>query len=92
MASLQVQNMNFLIDKILENSKTLLNGNADVIFDNIHDPIQFWFILGQAKFACQLNQLGRLSDGAADAVLNQFSTSYEETIKLILRNIGDDCE
>lgn len=92
MASLQAQNMDFLIDKLLKNSKALLNGHADVIFDNIHDPIQFWFILGQAKFACQLNQLGRLSDAATDAVLDQFSTSYKGTIELLLRNIGDNDE
>lgn len=92
MASLNTENMNYLIDKLLANSKTLLNGNADVIFDNIHDPIQFWFILGQAKFACQLNQLGRLSDAATDKVLDQFSASYKNTIELLLRNVGDDNE
>ncbi|CAH1068948.1 Uncharacterised protein [Acinetobacter phage MD-2021a] len=92
MANLEIQNMNFLLDKLLENSKTLMNGNADVIFDNIHDPIQFWFILGQAKFACQLNKMGKLSDGATKAVLDQFSTSYKATIELLLRNVGDSDE
>lgn len=86
LSNLDVNNIASLIDKVMETSRLLMDGNADAIYDGVHDPIGLWFNCGQAKAIINMYQLNVISLGKAGAVLDIFMTKYKNDIQCILNN------
>lgn len=90
MTPLEIQNYNQLIDSVMLASKQLLDGNADAIFDGVHDPVQLWYNCGQCKAVIQMFQHGAISAAQCGKILHIFDNKYRQDIQCILNNVGEE--
>jgi len=86
MTPLEIANYKALIDGVVAASKKLLDGNADAIFDGVHDPVGLWFNCGQAKAVIGLYENGAIDASQCASIINIFDAKYRVDIQNIYNN------
>lgn len=89
MTPLEISNYKALIDGVVAASKKLLDGNADAIFDGVHDPVGLWFNCGQVKAVIGLYEHGVIDAEKCGSLINIFDAKYRADIQNIYNNYDE---